>query len=653
MKKTLLFIALIFGMISISPAQISKESYRKYMKKPVAPSQSKVDYPKKDVKLFDATEKSVKDDIERIQIAKSPNAYSILGSEHRVLSSLMKSNKGIYNYQFVFEPDPDSYTEVDENGRVAIAYSEDIYSWEHSFITNNNQYFKKPSGILYNPLESNDIEDYYTIICAQDSANNSWSNNSFISSQFNNDNYQNHINGWENEIDELGSSISVKDDEVFVFGQSFEAMGEYGVNQKLKHYHGTTDNIENGFEWQVSSVQPDWLIDPDDGFAYALYSTWSAWSNDRSIGYMWMIGVTNESYEYGVYQPQVYYTTDQGNTWNEIEINLENHEDLVDYLEPWIDDDGNPGTIRPSFLSGDRNFPGEVDYQGRLHLLASVFGSSKGDVLNPVDSNWVNPDARGGHVFDFKITPNGIQDINFISEIKSKVSTNMFGNIGFDHRLQLAKYEDECHMAAIWIDDVMSGTDSLVNPDIFGVDICIDGEVSWGSVRNLTEGTLYSGFYFFPNLAENIYIIDWVSYEMKLDITTSVTPSEWGNNDPSQAITHSFVTGLNINIYDYQYCCIDGTNEVNKNQIHFTFSQNTPNPFSDETKVEITSKFQEPKDVSLEISDLLGHIVYESFEGKIEEVKEISIHAKDLKSGVYFYTICVGEECQTKKMIVE
>ncbi len=95
--------------------------------------------------------------------------------------------------------------------------------------------------------------------------------------------------------------MTLREGEVYIFGQDFENIGEFGRNQSLKQYRGTTENLEDGFNWEMNSVQPDWLIDPIDEFAYALYTTWSAWSEDGSIGYMWMIGVTNESYVYGVY----------------------------------------------------------------------------------------------------------------------------------------------------------------------------------------------------------------------------------------------------------------------------------------------------------------------------------------------------------------
>lgn len=651
MKKAIFLLSVIIGFVSISQAQFSKESYRKYMKKPVEPSQTNADFQKKDIKFPSNHEKSVNNDVERLIIGKSPNAYSILHSEQRPLFYCESS------IQYVFEADPNTYDEVLENGNLMSTYSEmegieqpSFGYWEESLLIDNKK-ISKPSAVLIRPEESNNIDDYYSIISAQDTIEGSWSNTTFASSQINNDNYQESIYNWESDNDWARSSMTTYGDEVYIFGQDFENIGSYGKNQVLKHYRGLSENLENGFDWEINAVSPDWLIDPEEGFAYALYTTWSAWSEDESIGYMWMIGVSNDSYEYGVYQPQVFYTTDKGDSWNEIELNLENHQALVEYLQPWIDENGNPGTVRPSFISADNNFPGAVDVSGRLHLFSNVYGSTKGDVLNPADSNWIDPDALGGHIFDFIINMEGIDEIKYVGDFKTRVSTNVFGNIGLNHRLQVGKTSHNSYadiIGAIWVDDVLSGSDSLVNPDLFAWNMC-GGFASVGPT-NITEGDLYEGFTFFPTLSENLIFHESYGWRIEFPITVSVRPGEFANSGPSEPITHFFLKNV---VMETNWECWWNVKEYDPNKSHFTISQNTPNPFSRKTKIEIVSSFQEPKEIFLEITDLSGHVVYQSSEGKIRDRKELFLNAKDLRKGVYFYTICVGEECLTKKMLVE
>ncbi len=136
----------------------------------------------------------------------------------------------------------------------------------------------------------------------------------------------------------------------------------------MKQYVGVSTNPANGFTWQINEVTPDWLIDNSDGHAVALYTSWSAWSSDGSIGYMWMAGVTNDSYNYGVYQPQIYYTINGGDSWNYIELDLEDHPVLIQYLSP-----SDMGSVRPTFLTADRTYPGVVDYQGKLRICSQMY----------------------------------------------------------------------------------------------------------------------------------------------------------------------------------------------------------------------------------------------------------------------------------------
>lgn len=653
MKKTFLLAFLIFGLIYISEAQYLKESNKKYFKRPSNPVQCDSIFPQKDISFPLTKEKSTKNDINRVEIGKSANAFSILHSEQRPLFFLYEySNPNLLSAHFTFTADPETYPNANSNGAVISAYSESVNNWdgydfsfwEESLAANSDQaYFSDPSAVIINPENSTNLEDFYTIIAGPDSVNGSKTN--FASTQLNNNNYHESSIIRESENDIARSNMSLVDNEVYIFGQNYDNMGDYGVNQTLKHYKGTTENPADGYIWEVNSVSPDWLIDPNDGFAYALYTTWSAWQKDGNIGYMWMIGVTNESYNYGVFQPQVYYTLDKGQNWQYIELNLEDNEVLQDYLPPWQDENGNPGTVRPSFLTGDQTYPGAVDYQGHLHLFSNVYGSTKGDVLNPDDSVWVNPEAKGGHIFDFIIDMNGLVNIEPVAELKSKVSTNVFGNLGFNHRLQVAKDPEEFIMAAIWLDDVFSSSDSLVNPSVFAWNIC-KGTMTVGP-QNMTEGTLYDGFYFYPFLSEQVLF----SYnEIHLPLTASIKPSEFGNNNPNSPITHYFVNGLSMYVDDF---CPEGVSEHDKTNSFINISQNQPNPFSEETRILVSSKIQEPQATSIEVSDMLGHLVYFNEEGMLNSEMEIIVKSGNMKPGVYFYTVRVGEFAKTQKMIVE
>jgi hypothetical protein len=84
----------------------------------------------------------------------------------------------------------------------------------------------------------------------------------------------------------------------------------------------------------------------------------------------------------------------------------------------------------------------------------------------------------------------------------------------------------------------------------------------------------------------------------------------------------------------------------------YDVSQNYPNPFTGMSTVEVNVRYSAP--MSLEVVNMMGQRVYTVDAGVVQPGKNtIDIDATKLTSGVYFYTVKVGETTVTKKMIVE
>lgn len=83
----------------------------------------------------------------------------------------------------------------------------------------------------------------------------------------------------------------------------------------------------------------------------------------------------------------------------------------------------------------------------------------------------------------------------------------------------------------------------------------------------------------------------------------------------------------------------------------FTLSQNYPNPFN----IQTTIRFEIGKRarVRLTVADILGREIIQLIDEKINAGKyNVSFDASKLSSGVYFYTLHVGEFKQTRKMLL-
>lgn len=81
-------------------------------------------------------------------------------------------------------------------------------------------------------------------------------------------------------------------------------------------------------------------------------------------------------------------------------------------------------------------------------------------------------------------------------------------------------------------------------------------------------------------------------------------------------------------------------------------SQNIPNPCNGISKVYVV--LDEPCDMSLEVTNMMGQLVYQLPVRHYSTGKnELTINASSLTSGVYFYTVRSGNKAVTKKMMVE
>jgi hypothetical protein len=83
----------------------------------------------------------------------------------------------------------------------------------------------------------------------------------------------------------------------------------------------------------------------------------------------------------------------------------------------------------------------------------------------------------------------------------------------------------------------------------------------------------------------------------------------------------------------------------------FDISQNKPNPFSQNTTIELTSPIHDT--YTLVISDLLGKTISTRRISANRGKNKITISAKDFESGIYFYTLSNGKNSVTRRMITQ
>jgi len=82
----------------------------------------------------------------------------------------------------------------------------------------------------------------------------------------------------------------------------------------------------------------------------------------------------------------------------------------------------------------------------------------------------------------------------------------------------------------------------------------------------------------------------------------------------------------------------------------FAVKQNSPNPFSRYTVIQLSSRAAGK--VNLKISDLLGNVVYNQDREVQKGVSNLTVDAMDLKAGVYIYTVTDGKHTVTRRLVV-
>jgi hypothetical protein len=170
-----------------------------------------------------------------------------------------------------------------------------------------------------------------------------------------------------------------------------------------------------------------------------------------------------------------------------------------------------------------------------------------------------------------------------------------------------------------------------------------DGGASWGQFLDLNSGL--------------IHIFDECVYPI-----WSPTSSEFDaylyyqlDGEPGTALDgdhdyhDNFMTFIDI---DKSELITTGIEESKLNLRKDNVSQNFPNPFNDLSTVYVV--LDEKTDLSMDVHNIMGQVVYSIPEQTYNAGKqEMIINAKNLESGVYFYTVRSGETAVTHKMIVE
>lgn len=193
------------------------------------------------------------------------------------------------------------------------------------------------------------------------------------------------------------------------------------------------------------------------------------------------------------------------------------------------------------------------------------------------------------------------------------------------------------------IEDDLSGDDENYN-DIF-VTYSKDAGKTWAEPQNLTQTTGFEDF--FPTLAKVSDSKLRLMYFLKDDPGIAVNNAS--NPETNVSVNYMEVPVSKI-INDSVGIFPNGINaSIDEG---FKVTQNYPNPTQGVTRIDFS--IGKNATVNFEVTDMLGQVLYTETNEKVEAGRHsIYFNASSLSSGIYFYTVTVGAQKVTQKMIVE
>jgi len=268
-----------------------------------------------------------------------------------------------------------------------------------------------------------------------------------------------------------------------------------------------------------------------------------------------------------------------------------------------------------------------------------------------------HPDSLGytysyenGSFFEFSFEQDGQWFCHYIAHPQTRgVATEdspfiaASGNIGWDMRLQASRTDDGSKVFAVWTDTDWAfwGMADSINlyPDVmvWGRDVNTNMNSAVKNVTYLEEGMGESHFMFVSPVAMDKAGVYTIPLSIS-DINTNALNAD-------EPIAHYYLQGAEI--VDYPNVGVQEAAKTSKLAI-----TNYPNPFTGTTIINVN--LNKSAQVSLVVSSLTGQVVSNVNYGFMGAgAQTLTFDGSNLTSGIYFYTLTIGDQRATNKMIIK
>jgi len=591
-------------------------------------------------------------------MGNAANAYSYFGNPRTYLWADETLNTILHVHRMTADArySGDLAMDVSFDGGDSFENNIKIYESNISGGEYNIDAIRYPQGVLYNPEGNTDPANAKAIFLGPvlDGTNSDWGGYAYGYAS---------LDDYSDTSKHLHSSDPAEGYyQLIPNAMTMQANGDYWVVEASEEGVGTTytytgDLIINKGTYSESegdvtleqSLLEVPVIDDEEGTP-VIADQKIAFGPDGEIGYIGVLG-NDGSVEFSVdsYYPIILKTTDGGETWENMGgIQLGGPDGIPNIVDGLLTDEQigelfeEPLPARDEILyTTSFDFDMVVDNEGDLHI-STVVGvtasdpysiASGEDFLSAVDIFTVD----GGYSWN-------AVELREIKRFRGYYPNE--SGILHDNRTQASVTKDGEKVFISWLDTDPEFSDEQNNqPDIWTAGVDLEMGMYTDPV-NVTEFTEAWGAAFF-GVASHYVHDNGDNYEIPFSYQ-DMDPA-----DPIQPVQYKYIQDFTMSDDDFVNE-IPGiiTDVKTPEQAIASVSQNAPNPFSATTTIEVNVK--ERAQVSLEVMNMVGQIVYRADKGEVPAgKKQFTVDASNLNSGAYFYTVTVGNNKVTKKMIVK
>ena len=376
-----------------------------------------------------------------------------------------------------------------------------------------------------------------------------------------------------------------------------------------------------------------------------------AFSPDGQIGYICTLGNDGQASQQSGYSnlyPVYWKSTDAGQTWDgPYFIQLDGPDGLGGIVYHHLTDQLIADLFEPPVptreeISYTTSFDHDiaVDNNGNLHI-AVIIGPTGADPQSIITAN--------GYLAAVDIFTGDGGTTWYVEEMgRPSTFRGTFGDLTEDNRIRITSTPAGDKMFVSWLDTDIEDAVDNDKPNLWvrGFEPSSYMKTIDGSGNDAaTNVTLFSAgmWQAYFGQASKYCFVNGDTYTIPF-VYEDMDPA-----DPVQPVTFMYIQDFAFTDAAFS---IQGINTPKKEDVIGSVSQNFPNPFSEETYVNVN--LAQASNLSLEVYTLTGQrVAFKDYGYTTSGSHTFTVNAADLTSGVYFYTVVAGDSKVTRKMIVE